>query len=564
MSSSVQKKIQELWRLRFLQKNLLVHNELRFLFEAGSFSSSEEIEMQVLRSSLLRAEGKVEQAEQMLNTLSESGAALPFQYYVQRALNLFFIAEFSLALEFFNRAKELAQKPLDKLIISFNTLLCLENLNFKTERQLEEVKSNLHQLEDEEISKILAQQLIAFEQRQSFRNGRLANVFAHQLTNVDQAFYYRYWVAHLPYVNADGWIRKHDLSVLSNSSDLRHKAFRLKTISGDVRMNDGAKIEPQEMIDRIYLWTWYWVVQPNKANADRLRSCLMAFDFNCISSRLTGEDIWLLRNALKWIVVLQPSSRRFINSALQLLEQQKIEPSMLFEFEEKFIESLSQNKQISGQFYNDENFRWKELLKKIKLLQKPSGKFDGLVIDQDTFQVKTKDAIFISESIVKVLDLLASEEQCTFSDALEFGFQISGYDDGIHKVKIHNLLNRIKKILPRQLKIVTRGQFIYLQGEREKISRVRNQSYRIPVVEKALMQKQRIAQQKNILMDRWVHPRLVLKKAAGKSEISRHDLQRVMRASKATTNRWIQKWLDHGYIRRTGTGKSTTYLIELT
>jgi Fic family protein len=65
-------------------------------------------------------------------------------------------------------------------------------------------------------------------------------------------------------------------------------------------------------------------------------------------------------------------------------------------------------------------------------------------------------------------------------------------------------------------------------------------------------------------LDRWVHPRLILKKALGKKNLSRQELQALTKASKATANRWISKWLEQGMISRVGTGRATLYNIEIT
>ncbi len=577
MSFKSSLEIEKLWRLRFLQKKQEVQRGLSQLSAEPNLDLSLRIEIEILQSSLMRAQGGLQESNQILKALSDRTSDLPFQFFVQRGLNLFVEGEFSLALEFLTRAQRMAHSLFEQLIASSNVLLCLENLNLETGAKFSEVKKYLRLLQDREMSEAMEQHLQAFEQRQAFRSGKIPPIFKNDAKGATQAFYQRLWVASLPFVFSSRQGQNPPLLPLVLDQNWHMKNYRLRTLTGDTRFADGESVELREYVDRLYLWTWKWLAQPDEHHRENLKECLGKFRFDSFHKKLTGEDILMLQNSLDWILLFQPFSAKQTQPLRDLLSSQKIQWTPLFEIEALIIHYLmalqkkepSKKKALAEKIkkhplFKAPGLRWEKWLvafsKEILAHQRPaSGRFS---VDPVSFKIKTKDLEFVSEPIVKLLQALYSQESLPFAEALEIAFGLSGYQEDFHKMKIYNLLSRVRPCLPKSLKIYSRQERIYLEGDRKTLCFLAESTRQIPLIKGNLIAPLLLEHKKDH-RDRWVHPRLILKKALGRGHVSRHELQQMAQASKATTNRWIQKWLECGFIKKVGQGKSTSYLIEL-
>ena len=69
----------------------------------------------------------------------------------------------------------------------------------------------------------------------------------------------------------------------------------------------------------------------------------------------------------------------------------------------------------------------------------------------------------ISNSLLDILIVLREQTTLSFAEATKICFGIDPYDESVHVAKIHNLLYRLRKLIPT-LEIVTKGHMIYLRS----------------------------------------------------------------------------------------------------
>jgi hypothetical protein len=141
------------------------------------------------------------------------------------------------------------------------------------------------------------------------------------------------------------------------------------------------------------------------------------------------------------------------------------------------------------------------------------------------------------------------------------GFGIPDYDSFVHAPKIQNAIARIKELLPQSVSLRTKGGLIYWDGPKDAVIRIVPLPHEVRLIEDLSEVRFVTDTQITKTFERPMHPR-VLAERAGKNELSRDELQDLMRLSKATMVRLIEQWLSQGLLRKQGAGRGTTYLIE--
>lgn len=551
-------------------------------------------ELEMLEVSILRGKGETENARDLLfqceEKLREDKLPLPFQLYFQKGLNHLKLDEISPALEAFLKAREKAKTAFQILPSSINTLLCLENLGLPFEKVLQEIESNLQTDPSSEEAKKVHKILATFYQRQAFRTGDIASVVRKKplVTEIKQYEYYQLWVTAMPFVHFH-WPERPDIfGNLAVSSSLHLKKYRLKTLSSDERITEEREIPTMEKIDRIYLWTWRWLQDPSEKNRQLLRETLLNFNYQGALKRMTCEDVQMMRNSFSWICLFQPTVRARFQNFLSLIESQRIPDFPLFQFENLWIQlgTLFKNKNHRDQVRLQKSIQrmplasikqldFKSFFKSLRpSLIDPHLSKKHLWFDMTSGKISSPSRLpspLISKPMAGLLHALILKTEMTFDEAMRVAFQIQPYDASVHSPKIHNLITRLRKALPLGVNLQSRDQVLYLFGDLDLVREEKKRGHLIPLFDESdspggsspgedisFSSKAKLE-----YLDRWVQPRIVLRKALGKKNLSRHDLQKMTKASKATANRWINIWIAQGLIRKQGVGKSTTYHIEI-
>jgi hypothetical protein len=133
------------------------------------------------------------------------------------------------------------------------------------------------------------------------------------------------------------------------------------------------------------------------------------------------------------------------------------------------LKRLSKN--YSSQYLNDAYDRLvKAETKHLLFRMKRFYQYD-LVVDSLHYKIELPSSKknFISREISKAITLLVRKKTVSFDEFLREVFQFSFYDSDTHRQKIYNFLNKLKKCLPKDLKILTRYENVYLQGTLDKV-----------------------------------------------------------------------------------------------
>jgi hypothetical protein len=260
-------------------------------------------ELELLEASFLRARGQIEKSEELLNRLKsqidDQGLDIPYQYYLQRGLNLFYQGYFSSALEFFTRCTILDASDELKIMALGNQVLCLDNLNLPSQKSIQSLYALGNTLSSDYFKRAVFPQLQTLECRQSFRKGDVKKVFAAVSPEVfSQDEYFRLWVSQLPYVGRKS--SPEDLNALLSAPHFLWKNYRLRTLLVDSRFEEEPQVKVSERIDRLYLWLWKWMTSPETLPAELIEDSWAQLDPCEVCSLTTIEDFTLLRLCLRW------------------------------------------------------------------------------------------------------------------------------------------------------------------------------------------------------------------------------------------------------------------------
>lgn len=563
----LQKEIAAIWKLRHARQ--VKEAQKRF-----SVLNSAPLNMQphllVLESSFFRAAGdlsraklKLKEAAQLhLQTQTESD----FQFDFQSGLNLFVEGRFASAMEFFMRARKKTEFPYEEALTLGNLLLCFENLGMPLGKTLVDLKSRVKTLSEPEQKEIFTSQIEAFEQRQFFRQGDLQKVFepTNPLIN-SQSYYYQNWVASLPQLNLK---KKRAESVLDFDSDLFQFSYRMGTLYPHAQ---GKVPTPKvsDKFDRLYLWTWKYLTGDTQVSMTTLEKHLVSFTPEEILLQSTIEDLQLFTLSLRWLGLVSDESIT-VSTWLKKNLPVTVEFFPVFAEENKTLESLEKLKgvklqsKLSAQSFL--NFsRPQDSPLDLLLKRKVAGSRLQLgkalyVLDLSTFEVyKSGKRVLISEPLCHLMKSLKEKKSLSFSGAMKDCYQIPRFDES-HIPKIHNLLNRAKKLFEGTVLFLTRRERIYIEGDLSQIHFIQD-SHPAPKLNLPDWMEAQILKKESL--DRWVKFPAILKKIDESRQLTRPDLERWISSSKATANRLIKLWLEEGLLIKSGVGKSTFYQVDL-
>lgn len=595
--------LNEIWTLRNSQKLDAAERVYRMLCLKKMPEPSLQLELKLLEASFKRARGFIEESEKILVAvkvqIENQNLQIPFQYYCQRGLNLFYQGYFPSALEFFARALEITENVQEKSLALGNYLLCLENLSLPAKPAVEKLKNLEPLLPKKYFEQVISAQLEAYERRQAFRNGDIQAVMtAVPVAEFSQAHYLQMWLSQLPYVNgATSETTNSDfLTELVETPHFLWKNYRLHTLLPDSRYIDKEEVKISERIDRLYLWLWRWMASPSAVSAKALENCWASLDPCEVCSRTTTEDFVLLRICLRWSRLFDsnwevpsqewlkkstpphiqiPPIFAFENLLLDYFEAVKakdrrrgqqitaeIEAHPLFaspHLQFRYIKEGGQQKKDSKHPLHSlgkrivSSFHHKEL--------RPSSA--TLVIDLQAFHWRLGALQGVSKPLCLLIKLLQETTSLSFDELMLKCFSINSYDEHLHRHKLMNLLTRARKILPRDFVLFTRNQYVYSKGKLKAMRFIENSSASVRWALPRIFDLPCL-EQNQFHMDRWIQPRLVMKKLNGKNKVTRQELQDLLKLSKATTNRLLRRWQDEGFLAKREAGRSIFYQIDNT
>jgi transcription initiation factor IIE alpha subunit len=168
-----------------------------------------------------------------------------------------------------------------------------------------------------------------------------------------------------------------------------------------------------------------------------------------------------------------------------------------------------------------------------------------LIVDAENFtiqKIQSQEKI-LSREIVRALAFLIDRKTVDFSEYLREVFQFSFYDSYLHRQKVFNSLQKVKKVLPSDIKIVSRYEKIYLEGEVEQI---------------AITRPSPTEQRPAVTQDEAL---LTLLKSAKQSSLRRNEIQTQLAISKRAALRILADLEERGLVAKRGRGRTTKYVV---
>lgn len=495
-----------------------------------------------------------------------------FYLYYELGHQSFQKGDYFVALEYFRHARSLAGSPFETLLSTINTLFCLESLGLSQDETLLEVKDLVSHLPARNVARSKSQ-LQAFRCRLLFRKGDFRSLLTQTTEGpFDQGRYLQEWVRALPYHTY------YEPNALDNVDTLLTKSppqlfasYRFRTMRGLLHPDDKQVEKPSEWADRFYLWVWRWLVSNDPIDLKRISSLITEKPKFVEEHRLTLEDRLLIRNAVSWLNLFEANIALPIiipqASDLNAYECLQLEYVLVKYFEALVQGDALREKDYKQLLYSSPLFHSPDLLFKSALelsstfgvasqlkplveklerrraIPNPLARFlvnlrYGTLYDRKT-QLTTD-----SRAICSALYLLKNRSRVPSEIFMNEVFRISSFNQFDHKVKISNLLSRVKKVVGTNTKIRLASDFVIADGNWNEFS------FLIPVIAEPFTLGNHSATEKGSVIakcPRW------------EGKLSRKEIEELLQFPRSTINRLLVRWEEAGIVRREGKSKKTRY-----
>jgi len=565
----------------------------------------------LLKSSLRRMQKSFDESCELVelceSIVSELGVDRTYRLFFEKGLNFFAIGDFTNALDCFLAAANKVKADDDystweRLCAEINSLLCFENLGIPATGIITKINASISSL-GSNVSDGVLSQMEAFKLRGNFRRGEIKPLKLPDQTplKANQSNYFKLWTACLPYHRNS--LPQGDLSkklaefCIDQENSFFMRSFRLRTIQGIQHADDSSSfVKPSEWIDRLYLWTWNWLRDPDIWPLSKVMSLLEPLRSSDFNSRLTSEDQQLLVNGLSWLdlfdrqqdhgafikkwvggfgsrspifeleylCIAYLKARRDRNDQVAIDYWKQLSDHPLWTSEELYFRKLVEGA-IGGSGADGEPETFGTLFENLgRLIGLSNNSSSVLTADFATFRVTNKkkpNGSTNSESICRAIELLKKYKVATKEHLLASCFGLRAYDVILHDQKIYNLLQRLNKVCNPYLKFKTKGGKVYGEGSWDRVNILNYQILSEQIVEHQQWKSLFDTNQKSIHQGAGL-PKLGQKDLSIPSELSTKDLQHILGKSRATTNRMIIRWEKLKLVKRRGRARATTLLLS--
>ncbi|MCM2323701.1 MAG: hypothetical protein NDJ90_10615 [Oligoflexia bacterium] len=552
-----------------------------------------ERDVRLLKLSFLRHRrnfAELASAEQDLAAWLESRALRPCErVQLQLGLNELSRGRLSEALELFVSAHRKARAAIaagrlaagrEEQLAFFNSLLCMEDLGMDLDARLGEFEAGFGPHREASWARSIRAQLQALRLRSGFRRSRfeeLPALFEGALEG-EQAEYYATWLARLPYAGLAG----QRLSAQERfSSGLARRGFgymsqyRLRTLTMLLVPEDCVEsVRLGEKVERLYLWTWSWLQQPD---FERLGKILKVRSDIELSRRqtLSEEEHQMLRCVDLWLALF--SGKRLAEAeerALGFTHGGGAGCSHL-QLEERVIRWLALERDVSAHAADlRASLKAEAHLRKLPffgeliegghggmlgesiLSLRERGTGRGVLVELLNQRIRIEGREFGEASSQALVQLLAAFQWKDVEEKPELlrrVFGLGSYDSLIHDPKLANLLSRANRLLGGDAQFSVKAGKVFAQLDRK---RVRFQGYNshsrcfleLPGFRAELEQ----ALRQGLEDDRSGEFA-----SFERSWWKRSDLEASLRLSKASCARWLKEWAP--LLDTQGSGRSIRY-----
>ena len=592
------------WQFRYAQdieQTLVLMAEIRHLLGnpsdlfAHQFSDQEgwfeqSAELLLLECSIARADRDSIRAAQILNSVENAfrhkGHRPNTPLYLQRGLTFLSQSDYSAALEQFLGARSCARNPFEKFWALGNSLTCMEYLGLPYEHTWMELQKLGRTLP---LSDAALSQIYAFEGRLSFNEGSLDFLKKKTETKtIQQIHYFKLWVRALPFVTLKN-SRKDFENFLSHGRLLYLFPYRSRTLQGLWHNDDSRITRWSDFSDRLYLWTWQWLQDPEVFPFERLEPLLEQISqAGSLLGRLSPVDFQKIRNALGWLALFDLDSQESLERILQAHRPTFTTDQPLYAFEYELQHSLRVTRDFSAETgkielervqkftppkeFDFESIVFSDNIKQWILGSRPkSGVTLFVELTLGEIQVfKTKGKVekpkIISQAMANAIALLHERPLVSYGEFVRVCFGYYRYDPVIHELKVLNLLARIRDVLPSEFQLGVKAGNVRLSvtGNGWEKVQIQRANPRAKKLLSSTAWKQLLVRTQSGIQDlpTMMKPQLLLRQLHKGQEVTRKDIEQLTGKSRATSNRLIAEWIKSGMLKPVGNAKNTKYQIR--
>lgn len=506
---------------------------------------------------------------------------------LQQGLNALARGRLSDALEQFllaRRKAAAAGAAREEQLSYFNALLCMEDLGMEFDSHLREFETGFGPHRAEPWARSIRTQLRALCLRSAFRRSRMPElpVLVSGDLEGEQAEFYAAWLARLPYTG----LAERNLETQERfSSGLARRGFgymsqyRLRTLTMLLVSEDcGDSIRLGEKVERLYLWVWNWLIQPNSDGLGKILKLRSDIELSC-KQPLSREEFQLLKAADLWLALF--SGRRLAEAEERAMGFAHSSGASCphLELEERVIRWLALEREVSpfaaDQRESLDHDPWLERVPFFAGLVRAGGGERARILAESLASLRERaqgGGVLVellnskirvngreveessSQALVQLLAAFQWKDTESKAELLRSVFGLSSYDSLIHDPKLANLLSRANRLLRGFAQFSTRGEKVHAKIDRglvryHGINAHSRCFLELPGFKKELERELRVE---------WESDRSGEFVSFEKGWWKRSDLESALRLSKASCARWLKEWAPH--LDTQGTGRGIRYM----
>ncbi len=552
------------------------------------------IEIILLHISLMRLQMSAQKSRELLfhleQTLETHSILKPFWFFFEKGMQVFRSGDNTNALELFSLASSTAKSPFQALTAKINLSCVLHNLGLpneitkqETRKMLEEQKNNPY------IENIRSQfEVICFYEKLHAGDFKAISEAKIDYAKGDQLSFLKILTLELPYHKYFSIDPERRVQFSLRALRRYQYAYRNRTLLGLLHPEDDRQFESTEWSDRLYLWVWRWLTQPERFKLEKVLKTLPPLQARSEFYKLNNEDRQIIRNSLLWLSLFDPSSRSQIKKLLSEISFFERDP--LYEVEEIVIHywtavrdedsaSAKNHQDILENLplYHSQHLYFKQLVETpellieknllgnlpvyLKNLIKVQTNGSLFIVDMDSFKItdNSKNSSSISEEMCRLMERLSLRADISFEELLACCFGIKQMDLSIHQPKVMNFIAKLKATFGSHYSFKTKHKKLYIEGNL-KLIEIKNTKSPFGGLFCQPEWREIVYQPKS---DAYFQGQDFRKKEVPIADIvSRTFIEKRFNKSRATTNRMISQWEEKGLITRIGKARATRYSLS--
>lgn len=581
---------------------------LDYLLQAG-LSASSAIEFMLLDVSFLRPQLRLDEADRQLagiqSLMQVRGIEQHYQCEFQRALNAFARGQRDVALEAFNAARLLARNEREEALALFNTVICLEDLGFDYQTFLAEFEQKFRPCLGAPWAEGILHQINSMQARSAYRQadvGRLTRYLASPNVFVgDQAIGYLALVAQLPFFEIGDAVAVQERAIdhlLRRGPQAFLAAYQVRTLSGlsvSADLAADCPVRATEQIERFYLWTWRWLIQPDDNLLDkilRLRDHLRAAPLSVLST----DDFLQLENAVRWLGLFLGLDDRAVRQTLDHLSYSSRCNVPVLTYEQRVLDYLvasrggdaaraeiSWKALIGEPCHEQSQFTLPALVTAVRdgamapepyvtlhrsldeLLNRNQVPENGLAVDVHAgiwkrfAQAQVTDEL-ASQPLCQLLWLASRGESWHVCVLLQACFGLPRFDPIKHDVKIAKLLAMANRLCNPEVRFSRKGSYCIASIKQDAVHVRTGNDHTRSLASHPLAYDHMVL--RTVTLPAAPAVGVNIARSIADEWVNRRAIEAFLGCSRTVAVERINRWYGSGLLEKSGTGKATRYRLS--